>query len=68
GWLANTDISPCTSIQAVLQYITKYCSKAEQKSQSYKDMAKEILPKVTNRSPMVSFVAKVMNKLISERD
>jgi hypothetical protein len=51
-----------------LNYIAKYCSKAETKSKSYKDLAREILPRLANRNPMVSFAAKLMNKLISERD
>ena len=29
GWLANTDAVPCTSLRAVINYISKYCSKAE---------------------------------------
>jgi hypothetical protein len=68
GWLANTDISPCTSRQAVLRYIAKYCSKAETKSLSYQELAKEVLPRVTSQQPIVSLVSKFMNQLIAERD
>lgn len=32
AWLANTDISPCTSLQQVVDYAAKYCSKSEKKS------------------------------------
>ncbi|THW10749.1 hypothetical protein D6D23_10593 [Aureobasidium pullulans] len=28
GWLANTDITPRTSLQAVLNYLSEYCTKA----------------------------------------
>jgi ATP-dependent DNA helicase PIF1 len=68
GWLANTDIKPCISIDAVLNYVAKYCSKAETKSKSYQELASELLPRISNRDPLVSFASKLMNKLISERD
>ncbi|KAM4067814.1 PIF1-like helicase [Hirsutella rhossiliensis] len=31
AWLANTDVSPCTSLQQVIDYAAKYCSKSEKK-------------------------------------
>lgn len=68
GWLANTDLNPCTSIDAVLNYVAKYCSKGETKSKSYQELARELLPRISNRNPVVSFTSKLMNKLISERD
>ncbi|KAF6820018.1 hypothetical protein CSOJ01_01086 [Colletotrichum sojae] len=68
GWLANTDISPCTSAYAVVQYVAKYCSKAEVKTQTYKELARSIVPKVKANQPAVSFAAKLMNKIIAERD
>lgn len=36
--MANTDISPCTSLQAVLEYLVKYCARAEGSSRSYRDV------------------------------
>lgn len=68
GWMANTDASPCTSLRAVINYISKYCSKAETKTQPYQEMLKELIPKVSHAQPMVSLVAKMMNRLVSERD
>jgi hypothetical protein len=68
GWLANTDATPCTSLRAVLNYFAKYCSKAEKQTQPYKEMISELIPMVNNSRPMVSLVAKMMNKLIGERD
>ena len=46
GWLANHDIAPCTSKQAVINYIGKYVTKAEVKSESYKETARALLPRV----------------------
>lgn len=67
-WLANTDISPCTSVQAVIDYAGKYCSKGEVASTTYAQISKAILPHVSDRNPMLSFVSKMMNKLVGERD
>ncbi|KAM4067753.1 ATP-dependent DNA helicase PIF1 [Hirsutella rhossiliensis] len=45
-----------------------YCSKAEKQTESYRDVARAILPRVNARQGLVSFVAKFMNKLTAERD
>lgn len=68
AWLANTDVSPCASVEAVPQYIAKDCSKAETKSKSYNDLAREVLPYISSRQPLLCFVAKIINKMIAERD
>ncbi|KAL5615052.1 hypothetical protein BROUX41_005116 [Berkeleyomyces rouxiae] len=68
GWLANKDVTPCTSTHAVINYIAKYCSKAETKPQSYKEIVQQLLPKISTNAPLQSLVAKMMNKLIAERD
>ncbi|KAM4058148.1 PIF1-like helicase [Hirsutella rhossiliensis] len=59
GWLANIDISPCTSLQAVITYAAKYCSKSEKKTEPYCKLADQ---------PLLSFSSRLMNKLIAERD
>jgi hypothetical protein len=38
GWLANTDITPGTSLQALLNYLSEYCTKAGVKVPQYQDM------------------------------
>ncbi len=40
----------------------------ETQTSTYAQIAKTILPNVTDRNPMLSFVSKMMNKLIGERD
>lgn len=67
-WLANIDISPCTSVDAVINYAAKYCSKVETATSTYTQITKSILPLVSDTSPMLSFVSKIMNKLISKKD
>lgn len=67
-WLANTDCSPCTGVEAVINYAAKYCSKSETQTNSYAQIARAVLPHVSDRNPMLSFVSKLMNKLVGERD
>jgi ATP-dependent DNA helicase PIF1 len=68
GWMANTDIQPPTSLRAVLTYIGKYVSKPEKSSASYVELQSHILPYVSDRAPLRSFVSRMLNKLIGERD
>ena len=68
GWMANTDIQPPTSLHAVLSYIGKYVSKPEKSSASYTELQAQILPNINDRAPLLSFVSKMLNKLIGERD
>ena len=46
-WRANVDFQPVLSRHAVLSYISKYSSKAENKSESYHD----ILTRIAHASP-----------------
>jgi ATP-dependent DNA helicase PIF1 len=68
AWQANTDVSPCTSIAAVIEYIVKYAVKPEKASLSFCEMAEKIIPFVNNARPYQSMVTKLMNRLIGERD
>ena len=68
GWMANTDIQPPTTLHAVLSYVGKYVSKPEKASTSYTELQGQVLPYINDRAPLLSFVSKMLNKLISERD
>ena len=69
GWNANTDTSPCTSICGVIYYAAKYASKAEVKSEPYKELfASAIKGQEHNRLPFLSVAMRIMNRLIAERD
>jgi hypothetical protein len=68
GWMANTDIQPPTSLRAVLSYIGKYVSKPEKSSTSYTELQAQVLPYINDRAPLLSFVSKILNKLIREYD
>jgi hypothetical protein len=66
--MANTDMQPCTSLKALLEYVAKYCSKAEHASVAYKDLQTLVLRHVNDRHPVLSFASKMLSKLIGERD
>jgi ATP-dependent DNA helicase PIF1 len=68
AWQANTDVSPCTSMTAVIEYIVKYAGKVEKVSMSYKQLAGLILPYTNENRPFQSLITKLMNKLVGERD
>ncbi|OIW23090.1 hypothetical protein CONLIGDRAFT_586144, partial [Coniochaeta ligniaria NRRL 30616] len=66
--IANIDISPYTSIKAVITYVGKYAAKIETKSRLFAEITREILPNISNVSPLFSFVVKLMNKLLGKWD
>ena len=68
GWMANTDIQPPTTLRAVLSYVGKYVSKPEKSSTSYTELQAQVLPCVNDQAPLLSFVSRMLNKLIGERD
>jgi ATP-dependent DNA helicase PIF1 len=68
SWLVNTDIIFYTGLRAVIEYISKYCIKIEKKSETYRQIIKVFLSKLNIITPLLSFVKKIMNKLIGERD
>ncbi|KAM4061636.1 PIF1-like helicase [Hirsutella rhossiliensis] len=54
AWLANTDVSPCTSLQQVIDYAAKYCSKSEKKSESFAQIGKALMPRPLAPRPAVT--------------
>jgi helitron helicase-like protein/uncharacterized protein DUF6570/PIF1-like helicase len=68
AWQANIDIAPCTGRKALLEYLTKYVSKPEPGTQSYRQMMESLLTRVNPDHPLRSAVNKLLNRLIGERD
>jgi hypothetical protein len=66
--MANIDIQPPTSIYIVLSYLGKYVSKPEKSSMLYTELQTQVLLYINDRAPLLSFVSKILNKLIGERD
>ena len=55
-------------MNTVLNYIAKYVLKEEKKSVLYKQISRQIIPYINCRVPLLSFVSKMLNKLVGERD
>ena len=66
--MANLDASPATSVAIIVNYISKYYSKEEKKSTSYKELLKIVTPYANKLYTFSSIIAKFINKLISKRD
>ena len=66
--MANTNIQPPTSLAIVLSYIGKYVSKPKKSLASYTKLQAQILLYINDQAPLLSFVSKMLNKLIRERD
>ena len=67
-WLANTNISVFGDINAVINYIAKYCFKAVTQSASFYDIIKAVLPSLNSVHPRLALVQQCMNRLVAERD
>ena len=66
--MANLDALPATSVAVIINYISKYCSKEEKKSASYKELLKIVTPYANKLHAFSFIVAKFINKLISKQD
>ncbi|KAG6241365.1 hypothetical protein E4U24_006120 [Claviceps purpurea] len=69
GWQANTDVSPCTGIGAVVNYVVKHAGKAEKHTLPYGQLVEKAINKCRelNESGTCA-VLRAMNSLITERD
>jgi hypothetical protein len=69
GWQANVDFSPLTSMQGVQNYIAKYCSKTEKKSEDYSQIFNTIVSSAHLDEEVPSRVVfQKISSLIVERD
>ena len=68
AWLANTDVNPCTGARAMIEYISKYVTKHEEKTATYADVMRKVLQTANPSNALLSAVRKLMNQLIGERD
>ena len=51
-----------------MDYLGKYCTKAEVKTMTYMELVKQLLPFIKSDKSLLSLVSKTINKLIRERD
>jgi ATP-dependent DNA helicase PIF1 len=70
GWQANVDFSPLTSMQGVQNYIAKYCSNTEKKSEDYSQIFNTVISSAHLDEEVPSRVVfqKMFSSLIVEQD
>jgi len=59
-------VSSSTSIHAIVNYIDKYCSKAEKKSVSYKELLGVVISLANDLYALALIINKFLNKLVGE--
>ena len=67
-WRANVDCQPVLSHHAVLSYISKYASKAENKSESYHDILTCILHAAPAEEGILLPIQKLLSETVADRD
>lgn len=67
-WRANTDFQPIISKHAVLNYISKYVSKSEPQSNTYKEIFNSMLGDVSDEQLGKGAIKKLLLKSVAERD
>jgi ATP-dependent DNA helicase PIF1 len=67
-WRANTDFSPITSKDAVLNYISKYASKGEYASESYSIILRRVLNRNPIDTPAATLVRQLLVSSVAERN
>lgn len=68
GQLRNIDINAYTSSNQVAEYLAKYVTKVEERTKTMYELCQLVILKISTNTPILSLVAKVLNKLIRERD
>ena len=68
GWRANVDMQYCMSKKKVIQYVAKYATKSENRSESLKDIYATIVRNLKDDDRSLKAVQKLLMKTLSERD
>ena len=67
-WMANTDQKTITSYDQLLMYLLKYVMKPESQSDMFSDIARTVLSKVSDDTPLRKVVTKILNRNVGQRD
>ena len=68
GWKANVDMQYCMSKKTVIQYVAKYATKSENRSESLKDIYATIVRNLKDDDRSLKAVQKLLMKTLVERD
>ena len=68
GWRANVDLKPILSMNAALQYISKYASKSEPRSAAFSEILNKILTDSNPGDSPLSVIQGLLLQTVAERD
>ena len=68
AWRANVDLQPVLDKKAAIQYISKYASKPEVLSQSYREALSDFCSRTPHDVPAEKAVARLFAKMAADRD
>ena len=68
AWRANVDMQYCVSKHKVIEYITKYATKCEPRSQTMKEVYTNIVRNLKDDSSALKVVQKLLINSVGERD
>ena len=68
AWRGNVDMQYCVSKHKVIEYITKYATKCEPRSQTLKDVYTNIVQHLQDDSSALKLIQKLLVNSVGERD
>ena len=68
AWRANVDMQYCVSKRKVIEYITKYATKCEPRSQTIKEVYSNIVRNLKDNGSALKVVQKLLINSVGERD
>ena len=68
AWRANVDMQYCVSKRKVIEYITKYATKCEPRSQTMKEVYSNIVRNLKDNGSALKVVQKLLINSVGERD
>ena len=68
GWRGNVNMQYCVSKHRVIEYITKYATKCEPRSQTLKEVYTNIVRNLKDNSSALQLIQKLLTNSVGERD
>ncbi|PKK67779.1 hypothetical protein RhiirC2_663004 [Rhizophagus irregularis] len=68
GWRANVDLKPILSMNAALQYVSKYASKSEPRSAAFSEILNKILENSNSNDSVLAAFQGLLLQTVAERD
>ena len=68
AWRGNVDVQYCISKRKVIEYVTKYATKCEPRSDTMKDIYTNIVHHLTDNGTALQVIQKLLINSVGERD